>query len=219
MVLGWLPRIANSPFSEVEDPRIASWGISAVPAGLIRVSNLFPGLRPGLLSAVPPGLNFERVVRTQTSVTGTCPTATFFAACKTIAFQPMPDPAARNNMCYRFLRGNENDRHQSRARSGIIGSRVCSRRPPRSPQLLRGCSSRHHGARESGQGNGGAKKFFCPGDAIWCFRKAAQDASHRSRRRGTFLVSLDSPCQGALRRGLSPQPQYFASSRTEDGRL
>ena len=68
-------------------------------------------------------------------------------------------------MCYRScrgmsFRGNENDRHQSRARSGIIGSRVRSRRPPCSPQLLRGCSSRHHGARESGQGNGGAKKFF-----------------------------------------------------------
>jgi hypothetical protein len=30
---------------------------SAVPAGLACLSNLFPGLRPGLVSAVPSGLN------------------------------------------------------------------------------------------------------------------------------------------------------------------
>jgi hypothetical protein len=35
-------------------------------AGLVRLSNLSPGLRPGLLSAVPTGLNLERVVITQT---------------------------------------------------------------------------------------------------------------------------------------------------------
>jgi hypothetical protein len=49
---------------------------------------------------------------------------------------------------------------------------------------------------KAARGTAELSSFFCPGDAIWFFGKAAADAGHRSRRRGTFLVALDSLCQG-----------------------
>src|ERR1700733_3028021 len=52
----------NSPFQRWRYPRIASWGIFSRPYGTDRGVNLYPGLRPGLLSAVPSGLNSEREV-------------------------------------------------------------------------------------------------------------------------------------------------------------
>jgi hypothetical protein len=52
--------------SEIEVPRITSWGIFSRPCGTVSLAHANPGLRPGPLSAVPTGLNFERVVLTQT---------------------------------------------------------------------------------------------------------------------------------------------------------
>jgi hypothetical protein len=36
MVVGWLPRIANSPFQRWKYPRIASWVILSRPYGTVR---------------------------------------------------------------------------------------------------------------------------------------------------------------------------------------
>ena len=45
--------------------RISSRPISSRPYGTFRLSNFYPGLRPGLNSAVPAGLNFMPVGLTQ----------------------------------------------------------------------------------------------------------------------------------------------------------
>jgi hypothetical protein len=66
MVLGWLPRIANSYFRGRGTPGLHPGEFSAVPSGLVWRGLRTQDLRPGLLSAVPPGLNLEGVVLTQT---------------------------------------------------------------------------------------------------------------------------------------------------------
>jgi hypothetical protein len=61
VVLGILTR---SPKSR-KTPGLSSWVIFSRPCGT-GSSLKPPGLRPGLLSAVPPGLNLERLGLTQT---------------------------------------------------------------------------------------------------------------------------------------------------------
>jgi len=60
MVLGWLLRIANGPFQEAEVPQDCILRIFSRPCGTGRAVKYYPGLRPGLLSAVPTGLNLEK---------------------------------------------------------------------------------------------------------------------------------------------------------------
>jgi hypothetical protein len=55
------PGLAPLNRDEEEVPRIASWGIFSRPCGTGRLWNLFPGLRPGLFSAVPTGLESDAV--------------------------------------------------------------------------------------------------------------------------------------------------------------
>jgi hypothetical protein len=55
---------STAEYFEMEVPGVAS-GYFSRPYGTFRLSNLYPGLRPGLSSAVPTGLDIEMVVLTQ----------------------------------------------------------------------------------------------------------------------------------------------------------
>ncbi len=66
MVLGWLTRIANSPFQRQRHPRIASWVIFSRPCGTGPLSNLSPGLTSWATLSRPSGTQFGEGVLTQT---------------------------------------------------------------------------------------------------------------------------------------------------------
>ena len=54
-------KFSTAGYLEMEVPGIASGQLSVVPTGLFVSRFLYPGLRPGLSSAVPAGLNLELV--------------------------------------------------------------------------------------------------------------------------------------------------------------
>jgi|SRR5580658_10033123 hypothetical protein len=57
-ILGYF-YLRNGLFAIRASPGLTSWDILSRPCGTGLGGNVYPGLRPGLLSAVPTGLNLE----------------------------------------------------------------------------------------------------------------------------------------------------------------
>jgi hypothetical protein len=63
---GYPPHFPKSPQLACRPPRTPSWATFSRPCGTGLAGHLHPGLRPGLFSAVPAGLNSTPAVLTQT---------------------------------------------------------------------------------------------------------------------------------------------------------